>query len=286
MTNKPKADMNEIVEDRTVAPKVDGVVANMFTEEAGFTKEFQNKAQVIFEAAVAEAVETEKTKITNEATETLNSKVAEITEELQRQAETDKENYEATVTENLNNYIKYVVENFMEENRIAIEDGMTVSKAKNVIESLREILSEESISVPEHKNDQIVSEALDNFSEAKTMLADLVNENAKLVMEIENVKAEQILESNMIGMSDTQKDRFKKLSSNLLGESSLDEFEEKLQVIKEAFIVGDGDIGTNQKGTNAPARLTTEGVDVSSNIQTNTGVDELVAQIKLMSAKQ
>ena len=78
------------------------------------SEEFKSKAETIFEAAVKQKVEQEVARIQEAYAETLDEQVQEITEKL---------------SANVDDYLNYVVEQWVNENEVAIEAGLQIGRA-------------------------------------------------------------------------------------------------------------------------------------------------------------
>lgn len=213
----PTAEEVETVEEVVV----EASVASIF-EGMDLSEEFKNKISVVFEAAVNEQV---------------TEKVETIREELEAKLETElSEAVETRMTEiveNVDKYLDYVVDQWMEENKIAIEAGIKVEMAESLMNGLKDLFTEHNIEVDEETFD-VVSGLEQQVSELEEKGNELVNENIELTKTIASMKAASVFEEMTEGLSDNQKERFKVLSEKLDVED-LDEYSENLRVIKESF---------------------------------------------------
>ena len=108
--------------------------------EATLSDEFKAKTAVIFEAAV-------KSKLSEE----INRLETEYVEQLAEEVSTTK----ADLVEKIDSYLNYVVENWMEENKLAVQSGLRSEIAEDFMEKLKDVFTESYIEVPESKIDLV-----------------------------------------------------------------------------------------------------------------------------------
>lgn len=200
---------------------VEASVASIF-EGMDLSEEFKSKITLVFEAAVNEQV---------------TEKVETIREELQEKLETElSEAVETRMTEiveNVDKYLDYVVDQWMEENKIAIEAGIKVEMAESLMNGLKDLFTEHNIEVDEETFD-VVSGLEQQVSELEEKGNELVKENIELTRTIASLQAAGVFEEMTEGLSENQKERFKVLSEKLDVED-LEGYAENLRVIKESF---------------------------------------------------
>lgn len=208
----------EVVEE---VVEVQDSIAAIF-QGAELSEEFKNKVKVVFDAAVNEEVskkvqviESELTqKLEVELQESLNAKVTEI-------------------VENLDKYLDYVVGEWMEENKVAIEAGIKVEMAESLMNGLKDLFSEHNIEVDEETLD-IVTGLEEQVSALEDKANSLVNENIELNKEVASLKAGKVFEEMTESLTLTQRERLKVLSEKLDCDN-LEVYKQNLQTIKESF---------------------------------------------------
>lgn len=208
----------EVVEE---VVEVQDSIAAIF-QGSELSEEFKNKVKVVFDAAVNEEVskkvqviESELTqKLEVELQESLNAKVTEI-------------------VENLDKYLDYVVSEWMEENKVAIEAGIKVEMAESLMNGLKDLFSEHNIEVDEETLD-IVTGLEEQVSVLEDKANNLVSENIELNKEIASLKAGKVFEEMTESLTLTQRERLKVLSEKLDCDN-LDVYKQNLQTIKESF---------------------------------------------------
>lgn len=215
-TDEVEAD--EVVEE---VISVEESIATMF-EGTDLSEEFKSKVSLVFETAVREATNAK-----------VNEAVATLEEEFDnRLVDTVNEAIEE-ITENLDSYLDYVVEQWMEENKVAVESGIKVEMAESLMDGLRDIFSSHNIDIDEETVD-VVAGLEEQVGELQEQTNEAINENISLAKEIAALKAERVFEAISEGLTVSQKERLKSLSEKLDNED-LDAYETDLGTLKESF---------------------------------------------------
>jgi len=165
----------------------------------------------------------------------LNERTRQIEEEVQAKYEDLLEQHTVAVTEELveriDDYLNYVVEEWMQENRLAVEQGLRTEITENFISNLRGLFAESYIEVPEEKLDLFEStveeaEALDGE------LQEQVEKNMNLAEEVEQLKCEIVFREISEGLTDTDSEKLRRLAEDLEFDT-VEQFAEKLSVLRE-----------------------------------------------------
>lgn len=229
--DKKKADAKAVAKESTETEneetvieevtEVEDSIAAIF-EGTDLSEEFKNKVKVVFDAAVNEEVSKKVQVIESEMTQKLE---VELQESLDAKV--------GEIVENLDKYLDYVVGEWMEENKVAIEAGIKVEMAESLMSGLKQLFSEHNIEVDEETLD-IVTGLEEQVSQLEEKSNELVVENIELNKEIASLKAGKVFEEMTEDLSLTQRERLKVLSEKLDCEN-LDVYKENLQTIKESF---------------------------------------------------
>lgn len=188
-------------------------------EGEDLSEEFKDRASALFEAAVEVRVMTEMARLEEEYAEALSEQMETFTEEL---------------TTKLDSYLDYVVENWMEENQVAIESTLHSELTQDFIEGLRNLFAEHYINVPDDKVD--VLEALaEKVGILESKLDEVLEENNDLRGALVEEAAKGIIEQVSSGLALTQKDKFVKIAEGIEFDGDLETFEKKLSAIKESY---------------------------------------------------
>lgn len=183
------------------------------------SEEFKDKATTIFEAAVHARTIEYKAQLDEQYEAQLEEAVDAIAEEL---------------TEKVNSYLNYVVEQWVEENKLAIESGLRTDVMESFLAGMRELFVEHYIEVPEDKVD--VVESMDaRIAELEEKLNEQINLNLEIAEQVASYQAEQAFAEVAEGLTDTQKDKLATLAESIEA-SSVEEFAEKLSIIKESYL--------------------------------------------------
>jgi len=197
----------------TAKAELDTLVNN----EATLSEEFKEKTAVIFEAAV-------KSKLSEE----IDRLEAQYKEELEEEVSSTK----SELVEKVDSYLNYVVENWIKENEIAIENGLRTEIAEGFMDKLKDLFTESYIQVPESKVD-LVDELAEQVEELETKLNETTQKVIDQSGEIEEMTKDRIINESASDLADTQVEKLKSLVNDLDFESE-EKFAEKVNTIKEA----------------------------------------------------
>ena len=189
------------------------------------SEEFKAQTALLFEAHVAE-------------------RVHQIEEELQTGYETLLEEHTTAVTEELveriDEYLNYVVEEWMQENRLAVENGLRTEVTEKFISNLKDLFTESYIEVPEDKVD-LFDSAVEQCDSLETELGSQVEKNMELAEENDQLRCEILFREVAEGMIDTDSEKLRRLSESIEFDT-VEQFAEKLSVLKENI----GSIGSTE----------------------------------------
>ena len=186
--------------------------------EATLSDEFKAKTALIFEAAV-------KSKLSEE----IDRLETEYAEQLAEEVETTK----ADLVEKVDSYLNYVVENWMEENKLAIQSGLRAEIAEGFMDKLKDLFAESYIEVPESKVD-LVDELATANEELEEQYNDAVAKAMSLSEELESFKRKDIIREASRDLADTQVEKLTKLAESISFESEED-FAAKVATLKESY---------------------------------------------------
>lgn len=182
------------------------------------TDEQKEKFQTNLEAIISEKVSAYKSEIEAENEKVIAEKVEEETAEL---------------TDKIDDYLSYVVENWAEENRLAIEAGIKQEITESFIEGMRDVFLEHNIEVPEGKED-LVSAAEKRVEELEAELNESIEKNIAFRKQIDESKKASIVAEATADLTETQKERFATLVEDV-NFSDEETFAKKVKTIRESF---------------------------------------------------
>lgn len=221
----------EELEDEEMSPEeqmeqleveIDETINAMF-EGTNADPQFVEKIKVIFEAALNEKVALIEDAILDASQELIEERVEEATE---------------TLTEHIDDYLTYVAEEWLTENRLQVEQGFRTEIAENFLRGLKELFENSFVDVPEDKHD---------------IVDDLFNQNSELEDEINKTLAENIdLKNQLVAhecatafiemssdLADTEIEKLQKLAEGIEF-NNVEQYVEKLNLLKESYF-GNGE---------------------------------------------
>ena len=201
--------------------EVNESVSELF-EGMDLSEEFKSKISLVFEAAVHEAAEARAKEITESLEESFVAELNESVDEVM-----------GDMIENLDNYLDYVVSEWMTENEIAIESGIRVEMAESFMDGLKGLFYDHNVRIDEETID-IVGELEEEIATLKAQTNKTINENIELEEMIAQLNADKVFEELSEGLTETQSERLRVLSEKL-DYSNLDSFRSDLSTLKESF---------------------------------------------------
>ena len=188
----------------------------------GLSEDFKEKATSIFEAAVIARVNNEMEKVSS----ALEEKYAE-----------EFTVYKEGVVEKIDAYLNYVVENYLEENKLAVESGLRSEIAEDFMSGLKALFKEHYIEVPEEKYD-VISELQDKVTELEEGLNGQLENNVSLNTEVTDLRKKLIIKEMSKDLADTEANKLAKLLEGVEFDNA-DFYKEKVSVIKENYFPRD-----------------------------------------------
>jgi hypothetical protein len=205
------------LEDRLASVDVSEDV-NALTEGEDMSEEFKTKASTIFEAAV-------KSKLRAEVARIEKAKAEEVAEEV--------EAVRAEITEKVDAYMNYVVEEWMKENEIAIERGLKGEIAEDFITGLKGLFEEHYIDVPDEKYDILGAQA-EKIDELESKLNEQIEKSAGLKTRVNELVRESVFAEVSSDLAATEVEKFKSLAEDVEFTDE-ESFTEKLNTLKESY---------------------------------------------------
>ena len=188
------------------------------TQDADLSEEFKDKAATIFEAAV-------KSKLRSEVERIEEDKVQEVAEEVNRVRD--------ELTEKVDNYMNYVVEEWMKENEIAIERGLKGEIAEDFISGLKDLFAEHYIDVPDEKYDLLGTQS-EKIDELEAKLNEQIEKSAEMKKSHDVLVRESVFAEVSSDLAATEIEKFKSLAEEV-DFSNEESFKEKLDQLKESY---------------------------------------------------
>jgi len=186
--------------------------------EDGLSEEFKTKATTIFEAAVHAKV------------------VDEVNARMEQQAkeqEAGSQEFQKELTEKVDGYLTYVVEEWMKENELAIERGIRSELVEDFMSGIKTLFTEHYIDIPEEKVD-MVDDLFTKVEDLETSLDEEINRGVELQKELAQFKKDDAISEVTKDLADTETEKISKLAEGIEYENQ-EQYIEKLNVLKESY---------------------------------------------------
>ena len=206
------APMHEIAYEADFQEDLNALVS----EEATLSDEFKAKAETIFEAAI-------KSKLSKE----IDRLEEKYQEELAEEVSTTK----ADMVEKVDSYLNYVVEQWMEDNKVAVQAGLRTEIAEKFMNNLKDLFTESYIDVPESKVD-LVDELAGEVEELESKLNESTGTIIEMSGELEEFKRNEVIREASKDMAQTEVEKLKSLVQDI---DFSDAFAEKVNTVKESY---------------------------------------------------
>lgn len=240
---KAEAEKNAEVKAESFTVDVSADVAALLKGET-LSEEFKNKAKVIFENVVINRVKTEIARIKNE-----------LTAENVKSIEAIKEG----LVEKVDGYLSYVVEQWIEQNAIALESGMKSEILENFVSGLKTLFEEHYIEVPNEKFD-VLGDLQDQVNASNEKLNAETAKNVELKKQINEMVKAKIINDATKDLVATDAEKLKNLTEELSFEDS-ESFSKKVQTIRDNYFSASNSSQTQQSTivdnivTDAPVQI-------------------------------
>jgi hypothetical protein len=211
-------DMDEV--DAIVETQIDTATEldALVESEATLSDEFKAKTAILFESAV-------KSKLSEE----VDRLEAQYKEELAEEVSSTK----ADLVEKVDSYLNYVVESWMEENQVAIQNGLRTEIAETFMDKMKDLFTESYIDVPESKVD-LVDELAESVEELETKLNESTQKVIDTTGELEAYKRDSIIREASRDLAETQVVKLKSLVEDVDFEDE-DQFASKVKTVVESY---------------------------------------------------
>lgn len=183
------------------------------------SEDFREKATTLFEAAVDLRV---------------SERVAELEEEFDNDLTEAVEAVRAELTESVEKYMDHVAEQWLEDNKLAVVNGIRADILESFLGGLKTLFQEHYIEVPEDKVD-VVESLTAKVEELENRLNESENRALEGKKKLEEMEASNVLSDVTEGLTDTQAAKLKSLAESVQY-TNADDYRTKLQTIVEGFI--------------------------------------------------
>ena len=242
-----KAEIDERIKSISVKEDMEALMSSDDT----LTEEFKIKAATIFEAAV-------KSKI--------RSEIERIDDQVRTEKDAEIETYKDELTEKVDTYLNYVVEEWTKENELAIERGLKGEIAEDFISGLKQLFEDHYIDVPDEKYDVLEAQS-EKISELEEKLNEAIQKSVDLTVSNEKLVREQVISEVSEDLADTEIEKFKSLTQDVdFGDE--DSFREKLDTLKESYFPKTQKSSTSEETFGDEDGSTAQDVDTTDAMKT------------------
>jgi len=194
----------------------------IISEEATLSDGFRDKASTIFEAVLTSKLAEEVERLEAEYAQNLEEEVSDI---------------DAQLVEKVDSYLNYVVENWMKENEVAVNQGLKTEIAEDFMTSLQAVFKEHYIEVPEGKED-LIDDLAEQVSELEESLNKSTEENISLHGQVSSFEKDEVVRNASSGLAETEAEKLAKLCEDVEFDNK-EAFEQKVETIKQSYFKGE-----------------------------------------------
>ena len=209
-------DSEEAIVEEEVIDVEEDINALISGEE--LSEEFQEKARIIFEAAI-------------------RTKIAEIKEEMKSEYENslveEVAAVKAELSERTDAYLEYVADEWISENQLAVEHGLKTEMTESFLTGMRGLFEDHYVTIPEEKYD-VIHSMVEKLDEMEDKLNEQINKNVALNKRLSESVADVILADVSEGLALSQKEKLASLAENVEFESESN-YREKLATLRDSY---------------------------------------------------
>ena len=211
------AEMRETVDERVARMDLSDDVQAL-TGGEGLSEEFKQKAATIFEAAVKAKIRSELERLEEEYAEAFDKSISEAKDELSAKVD---------------NYLTYVVEEWIKKNEVALEHRLKSEIAESFISDLRGLFEKHDIAVPDDQFD-LLDAAASKADDMEEKLNEELQKNIAMTQRVNELEQHEILLDVASDLADTEVEKFAELAETVEYESAGD-YRTKLTTIKDSY---------------------------------------------------
>jgi len=219
VSEEESSEEEEVVAEEQIEDSVDveeDLTALLEGEE--LSEEFQNKARTIFEAAIKTKISEVKSELQEQYEKTIVEEVASVKAEL---------------AERVDAYLEYVSDEWMSENKLAVEAGLKTEMTESFLEGMKSLFEDHYVTIPEEKYD-VLNSMVEKLDEMEGKLNEQINKNVALNKRLAESTSDVILADVSEGLAVTQKDKLATLAENVEFDGE-DNYREKLVTLRNSY---------------------------------------------------
>ena len=219
------------------------------------SEDFKNKVSALIEAVIADRVSKHKAK--------LDEKFELAKVELVQSTLTESEELKEGLVDKIDGYLDYVVEQWMENNELALERGIRGELFESFMTGMKNLFEEHHVNVSDEQLD-VIEEMRSELEELTNRIDEVTEQNVELKQVIKEVERQSQIAEAAEGLSDLDVEKFKILAEELVFEDG-ESFARKLDVVRENFFSKTESKKLNEGVLDTNTQIITEEVDVKTN---------------------
>ena len=219
VAEEESSEEEEVVAEEQIEDSIDveeDLTALLEGEE--LSEEFQNKARTIFEAAIKTKISEVKSELQEQYEKTIVEEVASVKAEL---------------AERVDAYLEYVSDEWMSENKLAVEAGLKTEMTESFLTGMKSLFEDHYVTIPEEKYD-VLNSMVEKLDEMEGKLNEQINKNVALNKRLAESTSDVILADVSEGLAVTQKDKLASLAENVEFDGE-DNYREKLVTLRNSY---------------------------------------------------
>ena len=184
--------------------------------------EFKEKAATIFEAAVFARVNDE-----------ISTRIDKLDEQYKTELQEAIENNRTVMIEKVDDFMNYVVKEWMQENELAVDKGIRSEIVEDFMVGLKNLFVEHYVDIPDEKVD-LVDDLFAKVEDLEGSLNSEIQKNIDSSKELKEYKKMDSLYTVSEGMTEVDQEKMIKLAEGIEYENE-ESYTEKLQIIKDKY---------------------------------------------------
>jgi len=247
----------------------------LISNEEGLAEGFKEKAATIFEAAVNSKVDEHVAAKQADLDAQLEERVAALEEQYATEIEEGLNETRGELVEKIDSYLNYVVETWMEENKLAVEKGLRTEIAETFMTNLKDLFAESYIEVPESKID-LVDDLVEQVEELENKLNSQTEKNMEMSESVRSMKKEVCIREASKDLAETQVEKLRSLAESV-DFTTEEDFASKIATLKESYFAQ-----KPVETTEAPVEMVNESVELEEANETeiSSNMDKYLSALR------
>lgn len=263
------SDEEEVMVEDTTEADLEALISS----DESLSEDFKDKAGTIFEAALNLRVESK----VQELEEAFSNRIESLEEQYADETSEAIVEAKSELVDKIDSYLNYVVEQWVEENRLAVETGIRNEISEGFMSKLKDLFTESYIEVPESKVD-LVDQLAEEVQELETRLNKQTATNMEMNEHVKDLQRLAIIREASKDLADTQATKLEKLAEGIEFED-VESFLFKVETIKESYFSNKSDVETHADLVEE-TMITEESEETDAPVDVSSSMAHYVAALK------